>query len=86
MTEVLRFKGGRSRATINPNPRVTADVDKGIMKRGSRNEAILFFGPARYVAASNPRVRAIPIVAIAKIKELITALCGGTKKMDWVRF
>ena len=40
--EVLRFKGGLSSVMIMPNPRVTAEVDRGSMNIGSKNVESLF--------------------------------------------
>ena len=36
--EVLKFNGGLSRVIIMPKPNVTADVDKGSIKIGSKKE------------------------------------------------
>src|SRR3989339_1508364 len=47
--EVLRFKGGRSRVMIMPKPRVTADVDRGSMKRGSKKEAQAALKPENFI-------------------------------------
>jgi len=39
--DVLKFNGGLSRVIIIPNPNVTAEVDKGSIKIGSKNDVNL---------------------------------------------
>jgi hypothetical protein len=82
MREVLRFRGGVSKAIMNPKPRITGDVARGSMKSGSRMEVRRPFGVASVWAASRPRTRAITRVAHAKPTELKMASMGGTKKTD----
>ena len=84
--EVRRFNGGSSRAMMNPNPRVTADVDNGSIKTGSKNPVSRFLRPARKAAEHQPRIKAIAVAARANPSELAMAVIGATYKMDWALF
>ena len=79
--EVLKFKGGLSRVIIIPNPNVTADVDKGSMKMGSKNDAHLlsiFRSQNRMNnAAQTPVITAITRAVPANKKEYLIAWKGG---------
>ena len=79
--EVLKFKGGLSRVMMMPNPNVTAEVDKGSMKIGSKNELNLLWiilslnrmNKAAQTPVTSAIIRAVP----AKIKEYLMARTGG---------
>ena len=75
--DVLKFKGGLSRVMIIPNPRVTAEVDRGSMNIGSKNVEILFeiLKSAKRMkkAAQRPVTSAITRAAPANKKEYLMA-------------
>jgi len=74
--DVLKFKGGLSSVIIIPNPRVTAEVERGSIKRGSRKLAIF---PLAYLianAAAPPTTSAMARVEPANKRELEMAFTG----------
>jgi len=75
--EVRKFKGGLSRVMIIPNPRVTAEVDRGSMNIGSKNVESLFeiLQSAKRIksAAQRPVISAITRAVPANKKENLTA-------------
>ncbi len=79
--EVLKFNGGLSRVIIIPKPNVTAEVDKGSMKIGSKNDVSLLsiFVSQNLIknAAQTPVIRAIINAVPANKRENLIAWNGG---------
>ena len=77
INEVLKFKGGLSRVIIIPNPRVTAEVEMGSIKRGSNTPPIFPFKDFTKNPAQTPRIIAETRVITPYIKEFVIKALGG---------
>ena len=75
--DVLKFKGGLSNVIIMPKPKVTADVERGSIKIGSKkDESFLFISVSQNLikkAAHIPVIRAIISDVPAKKREYLIA-------------
>jgi len=75
--EVLKFNGGLSRVIIIPKPNVTAEVDRGSMKMGSKNDVnlLLIFTSQNRIkkAAHTPVTRAMTRDVPANKREYLIA-------------